>query len=292
MKYFIRILVIAFLYAPFLFAHEKQPVSTFNKLSSTATNTPTGNKDALDIVAETIPPQENRYDVLSKILTPLISVFFGSNQSSTRAVTLRMSVEQAFGTFPNPLKGASIEAALQYPDKVRLKISLGDNHVTLCRNGDKIWAFPGSKISSLLNNDSVLKSDASLNMPLALPFTPQQAMLLPALFQLDPTSELASVKGTPCSIIHGSLMPELANSAHLEDLSTTIWVAKGYLPKRIDLKCQQFAVSIIMNEIAYSRSLPASTWFAPKNETDIYRCKATRLQELLNIAMQIKVALL
>jgi hypothetical protein len=72
----------------------------------------------------------------------------------------------------------------------------------------------------------------------------------------------------------------------LEDLSTTIWVAKEYFPKRIDLKRQHFAIAIIVDELTYSSSLPVATWEEPKNETDVYRCDASRLQELLNVVTQ------
>ena len=69
-------------------------------------------------------------------------------------------------------------------------------------------------------------------------------------------------------------------------VSTTIWVAKEYFPKRVDLKREHFSIAIIVDELSYSSSLPPATWEAPKDEADIYRCDADRLQELLNVVTQ------
>ncbi len=245
------------------------------------------NQAAPPAVTEAMPPQENQYDVLSKILIPLTAVFLGGDQYPMRAMKLRMTVEQALGNLPQALKGATVQAALQYPDKIRVEAPLGDSRIIICRHGNKVWVFPGSKILPFIHGvQNALPSGSQQSMPLQLPITSQQAMLLPALFQLNSGMEMATVKGIPCRALRGNLMPEFAQATHLEDLSTTIWVTKEYLPKRIDLKRQHFAIAIIVDELTYSASLPAATWEEPKNETDVYRCGASRLQELLNVVTQ------
>lgn len=237
-------------------------------------------------IEEAMPPQENHYDILSKILIPMTGVFFGGSQSSVRAMKLHMTIEQALGNLPVALKGATVQAALQYPDKIRIEAPLGNSLIRICRNGDNVWVFPGSKITPFLNTDqSALPSGSQPTMPLQLPITAEQAILLPALFQLNNNMEMATVKGIPCRALRGSLMTEFAKRTSLEDLSTTIWVAKGYSPKRIDFKREHFSLAIIIDDLSYSASLPSSTWEAPKNEKDIYRCGASRVQELLDMVM-------
>lgn len=281
-----RIFFISFLFfctaslsASFLFGQEMTKNLSSSNIS---TLTKASSKEA----AEATPPLENCYDVLSKVLMPLTAVFFGGEQSSVRAVKLRMTVEQILGNFPPAFKGATVQAAFQYPDKARIEVPFEGSRLTICRTGNKVWAFPGSKIVPLLAKaEDSPNIHSQLTSPLTLSITGQQAVLLPALFELDQSLKLATVHGTPCRALHGQLESEFAEAISLKDFSTNIWVAPQYLPRRIDIKRQQFALSLIVDEIAYSKELPLSTWQEPKNETDIYRGHAEQLQTLLKMVV-------
>jgi hypothetical protein len=231
-------------------------------------------------------PSENRYDILSKMLTPMAGVLLGGNQTTARAMTLKATVDQVSGRLPQAIKGASFTAKIQYPGKIRLDAPVLGETLTVCRNGNQVWATPGSKIQFLLGKfqHKPLPKEANA-APLQLPFTAQQAVLLPILFQLDNSTAVADIGGVPCRIISGGLMPEIATAVKAEDLSSKLWICWDYTPKRIDIRRNDFAMSFLIEELSYAPGFPAATWQPPSGATDIYRCDAAHLQELLYVVM-------
>jgi hypothetical protein len=232
------------------------------------------------------PPSENRYDVLSKMITPIAGVLLGGDQSPARALTLRATVDQVAGRLPQVIKGATFTAKIQYPGMVRLEAPVMGQTITVCRNGNQVWAVPGSKIQFLLGQfQQKPRSHAATVAPLQLPFTAQQAVLLPALFQLDQTAEIADIGTTPCRVISGGLIREVGKAANAEDFSAKLWICSDYTPKRIDIRRRDFAMSFLIAELSYAPTFPASTWQPPQGATDVYRCDAADLEQLLYVVM-------
>jgi len=231
-------------------------------------------------------PSENRYDIFSKMITPMAGVLLGGNQTTDRALKIRATVGQVAGRLPQALQGASFTAKIQYPGRVRLDAPVLGETLTVCRDGDKIWAVPGSKIQFLLGQfKHKPRPQAKGGAPLQLPFTAQQAVLLPALFQLENTSAVAEIGGASCRVIAGGLMPEIGKAAKAEDFSAKLWVCSDYTPRRIDIRRSDFAMSFLIEELSYAPGFPASTWQPPQGATDIYRSDAAHLEELLYVVM-------
>lgn len=231
-------------------------------------------------------PAENRYDVLSKMITPMAGVLLGGGQTMDRALTLRATVGQVAGRLPAALQGASFTVKIQYPGCVRLDAPVLGQTLTVCRYGDKVWAIPGSKVQFLLSQfQHKPLPRITGNAPMDLPFTSQQAVLLPALFQLENNSDVTTVNGASCRVIAGGLMPEIGKAAKVEDFSAKLWICSDYTPKRIDIRRSDFALSLLIDELSYVPGFPASTWQPPAGATDIYRCDAAHLEELLYVVM-------
>ena len=51
---------------------------------------------------------------------------------------------------PPELQGQSVHVALMTPDAVLVQAPIAGEILTVCRDGDSLWATPGSKIQSLL----------------------------------------------------------------------------------------------------------------------------------------------
>jgi len=231
-------------------------------------------------------PSENRYDVLSKMIAPMAEVLLGGKQASNRALTLKATVGQVAGRLPQGIQGASFTLKLQYPGCVLLQAPVLGESVTVCRCGDNVWAIPGSKVQFLLSQFQHKPRPQNTGVaPLQLPFTAQQAVLLPALFQLENLSDVAEVGGALCRVISGGLMPEIGKATRAEDFSAKLWVCSDYTPKRIDIRRSDFAMSFQINELSYDPVFPVSTWQPPKGATDIYRCDAAHLEEILYVVM-------
>jgi hypothetical protein len=232
------------------------------------------------------PPSENRYDVLSRMITPLAGVLLGGKQTPNRALTLKATVGQVAGRLPQIIQGATITAQIEYPGRIRLEAPLLGETVTVCRNGNQVWAIPGSKIQFLLDQfRHKPRPNLKGNPPLQLPFTAQQAVLLPALFQLERGNEVAEINGVPCRVIAGGLMPDVAKAAKAEDFSSKIWICSDYTPRRIDIRRSDFAMSFLIENFTYSPAFSASTWQPPAAATDVFRCDEARLEELLYVVM-------
>jgi len=231
-------------------------------------------------------PSENRYDVLSKMITPMAGVLLGGNQTTDRALKLKATVGQVAGRLPQEFQGASFTVKIQYPGRVLLQAPVLGETVTVCRNGNQVWATPGSKIQFLLGQfQHKPRPHSKGSAPLELPFTSQQAVLLPVLFQLENNAEVAEVGGASCRVVSGGLMPEIGKAAKAEDFSAKLWIASDYTPKRIDIRRSDFAMSFIIDELTYGYGFSSSTWQPPKGITDIYRCDAARLEEVLYVVM-------
>ncbi len=232
------------------------------------------------------PPSGNRYDVLSKMITPIAGVLLGGTQTSNRALSLKATVGQVAGRLPQAIQGATFTAMIQYPGCIRLEAPLLGETVTVCRNGNQVWAVPGSKVQFLLDQfQRKPRPRTKGSTPLQLPFTAQQAVLLPALFQLEKASEVADIGTVPCRVIAGGLMPEIGKAVKAEDFSAKLWICDDYTPKRIDIRRSDFAMSFLIEELSYVPALPASTWQPPAGATDVFRCDEARLEELLYVVM-------
>lgn len=232
------------------------------------------------------PPAENRYDVLSRTINPLAGVLLGGKQVSNRALTLKATVGQVAGRLPRIIQGATITAQIEYPGRIRLEAPLLGETVTVCRNGNQVWAVPGSKIQFLLDQfRHKPRPNPKGNPPLQLPFTAQQAVLLPALFQLERGNEVAEINGVPCRVIAGGLMPDIAKATKAEDFTSKLWICSDYTPRRIDIHRSDFAMSFLIEDFSYAPALPAFTWQPPAGATDVFRCDETRLEELLYVVM-------
>ncbi len=251
------------------------PSAVTNEVMSLGSNAPLGSA-----------PSENRYDILSKTITPMAGVLLGGNQTTDRAMTLKATVDQVAGRLPQMIKGASFTLKIQYPGRILLQAPLMGERVTVCRNGEKVWAVPGSKIEFLLHQfQHKPRPNLKSGAPLQLPFTAQQAVLLPALFQLESTQQVAEINGVSCRVIAGGFIPEIGKAAKAEDFSAKLWICSDYTPKRIDIRRSDFAMSFRIEELSYAPGFPSSTWQPPQGATDIYHCDAAHLEELLYVVM-------
>ncbi|MFA7345489.1 MAG: hypothetical protein WC003_14405 [Terrimicrobiaceae bacterium] len=244
---------------------------------------------AVPLHAQQGPPRDNPYDVVGKIFQPLWGVLLADTKSPNRAATLTLEMSGVSGRLPASMKGASLGAAVQFPDKVRLEAPVLGEQFTICRNGDEVWATPGSKVEFLVAQFKVKpkKSQQKLATPIFLPISAQQAVFLPALFSMKraDVAEMESLNGENCRVLTAGLMPELAKATKAEDFQGRIWVAPGYVPRRLEVTRKDFTAVVDIRDLAYTTSLPASTWQPPVGTTDIYRTTPEMLEALLYIVM-------
>jgi len=233
------------------------------------------------------PPSENRYDILGRMMSPVASVLLVGGKSGNQALSMRLVVREVSGRLPKEFAGATLEAAVEFPDKVRLSAPVLGETVTVCRIGPVVWATPGEKVEFLLAQfkNKLPAPTSKSNTPLFLPLTAQQAVFLPAVFTLDDGKVFEDVNGVPCRVISGGLMPELAKATKAEDFRATIWVAEGYVPKQIRVERKDFAMTVGIEDLDYEPSLPPALWVPPAGTTDIFKTNASVLEQVLFVVM-------
>lgn len=242
----------------------------------------------LSLRAQNSPPRDNPYDVIGKIFQPLWGVLLADTKSPNRAATLTLELSAVSGRLPANMKGASLKAAVQFPDKVRLEAPVLGEQFTVCRNGNEVWATPGSKVEFLIAQFKVKpKKNLKLTTPIFLPISAQQAVFLPALFSMKraDVAEVESLNGEDCRVLTAGLMPELAKATKAEDFEGRIWVAPGYVPRRVEITRRDFTAAVDIQNLTFAPSLPASTWQPPEGATDVYRTTPEMLEALLYIVM-------
>lgn len=238
--------------------------------------------------AQQTPPRDNPYDVIGKVFSPFWSVLLADTKSPNKACTMTIEMTEVTGRLPKQMTGAALEAAVQFPDKVKLTAPVLGEEITVCRNGDKVWAYPGAKVEFLLNRFKGKPPPTKKNnTPIYLPITPQQAIFLPALFTVAKAdiAEIQPLNGEDCRVITAGLMPELARAAKAEGFRARMWVAPGYFPRRVEIKQPDFTAVTDIKDLKFSPSLPASTWEPPAGETDIYWTNSEMLDAVLFVVM-------
>lgn len=228
-------------------------------------------------------PSENRYDIVGKVFRPFWSVLLAGGAESNRAASFKMVTTEVSGRLPKEFVGATLEAAVQFPNKVKLTAPVLGEQITVCRNGDEVWAVPGAKVEYLLKQfgGNLPKPTKKTNTPIFLPITAQQAVFLPALFVLDDGKLFEEVNGEQTRVIAGGLMPELAKITESEDFRATLWVAAGYVPRKVQIVRRDFTMTVAIEDLEFVEKLPGKMWRPPEGEEDVYRTNADVLEQLL-----------
>jgi len=242
------------------------------------------------LAALLLPPglaraEENRYDVLGKLLVPFANVFAKNTRNPDRAMLLTGRLELLTG-LPPALAGLSVELAVQYPDKLRLRAPVLGEELTICRHGQEVWAYPGAKAAALLDAASagrkLPKPDPSVRLaPFALPIPEKQLALLPVLFQVKDVG-VASLDGEPCRVLDLFLMPELARSLREKDSAARVWVRGDGKPARLSVARAGWQIAVRFDRVEFSKTLPPETW-QPTSEqaVDVLKLDPARYGELL-----------
>lgn len=234
------------------------------------------------------PPRDNPYDVIGKVFSPFWSVLLADSKNPNKACTLTITLTEVTGRLPKEMAGATLKAAVQFPDKVKLQAPVMGEVITVCRNGDKVWATPGAKVEFLLSQFKVKPPPTKkAKTPLYLPITAQQAFFLPAIFTIHKAdvAEVVELNGEEVRVITAGLMPELARAARAEGFQARMFVGPGYFPRRFIITQPDFTATADITNLRFGPSLEPETWEPPAGVTDIYWTDADRLDAVLFVVM-------
>jgi hypothetical protein len=239
------------------------------------------------VVSPATQAAENRYDVLSKLLTPFTNLLAKAPKGPNRAVSLSARVEKMTG-LPEEMAGSKVEIALQSPDRLLLRGPILGAEVTVCRDRQQVWVTPGSSVKTLLDLAIAQKKlppvDPSAKLgPFELPVADKQLAFLPALFAVkDAGSE--DVDGEPCRVLDLTLMPELAKSLKDKDWAARVWVRPEYKPARLLLRRTGWELAVKFDRVDFQPTLPDTAWQPAMD--DVLQLDAPRFRQLIGTVVK------
>ncbi len=197
----------------------------------------------------------------------------------------------AAGKLPAELQGQAVHVAVLTPDALLAQGPFAGQMLTVCRDGDSLWATPGSKIQSLLEQVTPAaatppkkkkkhraEEGAMTLRPLALPVPQKELVFLPVLFQVaDAGNE--TLGNRPCRVLDVQLMPQLAKALHAEGWTARMWVGADYGIVQIALTGPDWSGTVSIDKLAFPASLPEGT-FQPQGP-DVLKLSAAQFLELL-----------
>ena len=219
--------------------------------------------------------RENPYDVFGKALAPFVKLLAAPAKPAGGMLDAEFAVEN--------VPDKKIALTLQCPDKLILRVSIPGEQITLCRDAQEIWAFPGGKLTALIARGHLPAADSAFRLaPFALPVPEKQLVFLPALFQVSDAGD-ETLGSEPCRVLDVALLPELARSLQAQDWTARIWIDAKYQPVKIRFSHQQLSVAVVVKKLSYPPALPAGTWQPqPDEASDILRLTSPQFKQLLD----------
>lgn len=199
-------------------------------------------------------PAANPYDLLSRVLVPIASVFSPEAKQHGLSATL---VLEEMTDLPSDLVGARVELALQPPDRVLIRGPYNGQMVTVCRVGQQVWITPNSPPFDVLGNPPGQPSKEKRKKlgPMTLPFPPQQLALLPILLQVRDAGTDHGLR-----VLEAGLMPQLAQNLGVEEWSVRLSLNATGQPARIRVQGPGWSIAVRVERLEYSTELPPATW--------------------------------
>ncbi|MEK0446977.1 MAG: hypothetical protein RLZZ399_2298 [Verrucomicrobiota bacterium] len=218
-------------------------------------------------------------DAQSAIL-PFLDALASPPSGSARAFQITGRVEalagHSFGTdFP------PFDLSVEAPGRMRVQFPHGQNSVTACRNGQKLWASPAATVRELLARQPQGSQNLTLP-PIQLPFSGTQLALFPALLQVDAKGE-APFGGVPCRVIDVRLLPQLARllPSDLDGWAMRLWINPQNRPARVGIQRPGASAVLQIESIRFAANLPAETWQPPADAMEVPPSKLAFLFESL-----------
>ncbi|MEP6686270.1 MAG: hypothetical protein ABJB22_05785 [Verrucomicrobiota bacterium] len=202
-------------------------------------------------------PQQNRFDLLAKALSPFIALATPNGNDGNHALDLQVSILETSG-LPPELKGKRLHISFEAPDKVLAQIPTPSGIVTIGRHDDKVWAFPGKQLQPLLDRlpaEAAKKKKQRMKLS-GLHFSQAEAILLPALLTVRAAGSV-TVGGSTFRVLDVGLMPELK----LKEWSARVWIRpENESIAQIAVHSPSGSATLLIEKTDFAVSFPLETW--------------------------------
>jgi hypothetical protein len=235
------------------------------------------------LIGHTSAAAENAYDVLGRTLHPIVNLFVEETENPRRALQGEFTLVR-MTKLPPQFAGSKVALSLEHPDKIIIRGPVLGEPVTLCRDGQKIWASPGARIQAMINALGELpkrKKKFKLD-EFELPFPEKNLVFLPVLFQVQDQGSQPT-NGVSCRILDVRLMPQLAESLEVEDWAVRAWITPDYKLAKLQVARPGWETVVAVERLDFLERLPKETWKPTELEAaDVLRLDAPQLKQVLD----------
>jgi hypothetical protein len=241
----------------------------------------------LSIVGQPLYAQ-NKYDVLARTLQPYGSLFY--SKASTKAVQMDIIVREG-PPLAAEILNQPVRVTLQMPNKLRIETVDAEHRFVLCRNGQRVWAYPRDFATTIAIAGISPSKNAKLP-DFRLPLKDQQIVWLPVLFQILHFEQSSDPGGEPVWNIDFQLSPEIRQAMKCDSWVVSAVVKQDdFQVRRLHIESASWKGTIDVLGTRFETAFPSETWEAgPELANDATAIPADRFASALERLLAISTS--
>jgi len=202
---------------------------------------------------------QNKYDVLARTLQPYGSLFY------SKALTKAMQVDIVLREGPplaTEILNRPLRVTLQMPNKLRIETVDSEHRLVLCRNGQRVWAYPREFATNIAI--AGIASDKGSRIPdFRLPLKDQQIVWLPVLFQILRFESSKDANGERTWNIDFKLSPEISQAVKCDPwVASAVVMQNNFQVRRLHIEGASWKGTIDILACRFETGFPPETWEA------------------------------
>jgi hypothetical protein len=202
---------------------------------------------------------QNKYDVLARMLQPYGTLFY--SKGLTKALQMDVIVREG-PPLAAEILNQPLRVTLEMPDKLRIETIDPNHRMVVCRNGQRVWAYP-SEFAATIAIAGVPSPKGARIPDFRLPLKDQQIVWLPVLFQILRFEQSADASGTPAWRIDFQLSPEISHATKCDPWIASVVVTQADFQVQclhIDSVSWKGTIDVLASR--FETSFPPETWEA------------------------------
>jgi hypothetical protein len=224
--------------------------------------------------------EENRFEVLTKSIAPIIALLTPAGSNGNHAVDLQATIVTTTG-LPAELNGAQVHVAFEFPDKLLVEFPTPRGNAIICRDKQTVWAFPAIQFAPLVE-----KVGAGISTKPLPPFQLEEtkAILLPALFDVRDAGTVELNKETYRVLdVRGMTSKKSKNK---NGWPVRLWI-RDHRVAQIELRSSDWSATLAITKQEITPTLPESTWQpTPEQHDQVTAIPGDKIASLLQLALK------
>jgi hypothetical protein len=230
--------------------------------------------------AQASDDSENRFEVLTKSVAPIIALLTPNGSDGNHAIDLQGTIVTSSG-LPAELNGAQVHVAFEFPDRLLVQFPTPHGPAIICRDKQTVWAFPATQFAPLVEKIGIGISTKPLP-PFQLEET--KAILLPALFDVHDAGT-AELNGETYRVLDVRGITS-KKSKRNSGWPVRLWI-RDHRVAQIEVRSSDWSATLTISKQEITSTLPESTWQpTPEQHDQVTAIPGDKIASLLQLALK------